>query len=552
MRSVFCMFKKFNQLCLRDFRQIIILFLCAGCSVHHPRAQKTQKDSNQLKLCLSSQVRSLDPNLGIDGSSTLIIKMLFEGLTYRDENGNIVPGAAQGYTISEDKKTYTFYLRSCNWTNGMPVTAYDFEYAWKKVIDHNQKFRSTAIHNFYLIKNVTQYLKGKCTLEDVGICALDEKTFQVILNHPVPYFLEAVSTSSFFPICKYVDEHNPNWAMQDGAHFVSNGPFILKKHKYDDKICLKKNPLFWDAKNVCLDGIKVYVIGDPMTRLSLFEKGEIDWVGKPFGRLPLEACVQLKNEKKLTILPALGIYWYIFNTEKIPFNNKKMRQAFAYALNRKEITEYILQEGERPAMGIFPYEYGFQTNPYFEDHDVAKARELFDQALSELHLKREDLPSLTISYNLDAIHAKVAEVVCQQLYDSLGLKIKLKPAEFGVHFNGLVEGDFWLGGCGWHSWLRDPIYTLQAFVNKKDGINMSRWENQQYQRLIAMSEEETNAKARVELLHEAEKLLIDELPVIPLYFNSISFAKSKRLKGEIISELYLVDFRHAYFDEEER
>ncbi len=539
----------FNRLSRFGLALFFLLLSLSSCFTS-PSSVRKSTEKTCLNLSLSSNVRSLNPGIGIDGASAVVIKMLFEGLVYRDAEGHIQPALAREYTISQDRKTYTFYLKNSDWSNGLPVTAYDFEYAWKKVIGRHQESRSTAVHHFYIIKNVARYLREECSLDEVGVRAIDEKILEVELQNPVPYFLEAIATGSFFPICKVVDEKNPNWALESGEGFVCNGPFRLDLHKFDNELILEKNPRFWDARDVRLEEVKICIVKDSMTSLHLFEKGEIDWIGRPLGKLPLDALDQLKKEKKLTILPCLGIYWYLFNTEKFPFHNKNIRLAFAYALHRKEIAEYVLQAGEKPAMGILPEPFGFQTQPYFEDHNVEKARELLAKGLKELGISLEEFPEITLSFNEDETHRKVASTIREQLYKGLGITICLRPLEWGVHFSSLVHGDFALGGFAWHSWMRDPIYTFQSFLNKTDGINMSRWEHSGYQRLIARSEEEADPIARREILHQAEQVLMEELPILPIYFTTIAFAKSKRLAGEWISELCLVDFRYAYFLEQ--
>jgi oligopeptide transport system substrate-binding protein len=288
-----------------------------------------------------------------------------------------------------------------------------------------------------------------------------------------------------------------------------------------------------------------------MTQLSMYERNEIEWIGKPFARIPLDAISVLRKEEKVNYFPALGLYWYFLNTQSFPFNHKKMRQAFAYALNREEITRHILQENERAALGILPPNLALQKEPYFQDNNQELALRLFNEALSELGITKEELPSLTLNYSLAEVHQKVAEVVQEQWHKVLGIQVKIEGQDWKVHFDKIKNGNFQIGGMIWQSRIRDPLYILETFRFRNDGVNMSRWESSHYQELIAATEEELDLEKRNELFHEAEKILMDEFPVIPVYFNQLTYGKKEHLKDVYISELYDVDFRYAYFDDEE-
>ena len=541
--------------CLNDGQRfkIIILFclMCFlfSCENTSKKAKRIFSDrgTENLFLCISSDVSSLDPRYGSDATSSQVIKMLFEGLMCADADGKIAPAIADSFEISSDKKTYIFHLRECQWSNGIDITAYDFEYSWKSVIDIHEKKMSTLVHNFYILKNVSKYLKAECPLDQVGVHALDARTLKVELENPIPYFLEALTNTWFFPVCKVTDQAVPKWSTHVGKPFVCSGPFHLKEHKIDHKILVEKNPLFWNADRVLLKTTSISVIKDAMTRLCLFERGRIDWIGKPLSGLPLDACAILRKENKIHLAPSLGVYWYFFNTDRFPFTNKHMRLAFAYSVNRNEITEYMLQSDEKPAHSILPSVYGLGGEKFLEEDPVAKARFYLELGLKELGLKKENLPELTLSYNTDEIHQNVAQIIQQQIFAVLGIKIKLRHVDWRVHYNNLIHGDFCMGGMMWHSWVRDPIYILQTFRDKDDGINMARWQNEKYRELLLSSEREIDFDRRKRILCQAHELLMEEMPVIPIYFTSIAYAKSDILHNPTVLENSILDFRYAYF-----
>ena len=535
---------KFNIIAL-----VVGLFTFSSCNKAENTASPAKKlPTGLLPISFGTEIRSLDPSIGIDDQSQVTIKMLFEGLMTFDLMGNLIPAIAKGYTISDDHKTYTFTLRECNWSNGEPITAYDFEYSWKKIVEGH--IRGSAVHNYYPIKNVRSIVKGEKSVQDAGIKALDAKTFVVELEYPTPYFLEAVATSSFFPVNAKIDKTHPDWVTQVGDLFVCNGPFVLEKHKHNDELILLKNPEYWDAEHVKLPGIKIAIVKEANTQLNMYEKGELAWVGRPFSRLPPDAVPTLKSKQELSFVPSMGIYWYFINTEVFPFNNKKMRKAFSYAINRKQITDHVVQTGEEPALGTLPRALGVSSAPYFGDNNLIEARKLFAEALQELGITKEQLPEIVLSYHTHEYHQRTAQVIQEQWENAFGIHVKIEQEEWKVHYQKLLSGNYQIGGMSWNSWLRDPIYIMQTFRYRSDGINMSRWENSQYQSLLDKAEQETDKEKRRELFFLAEKLLMEEMPVIPVYFSSICYAKKDCLKDVYVSDLSQIDFRWASFEDQ--
>lgn len=520
---------------------LLLAFSCGKSNVD----LSDQQTKKFLPISFSAEVRSLDPGVGIDDQSQVTVKMLFDGLMAFNLSGELVPALAERYEISSDGKTYTFLLRNAKWSNGRPITAFDFEYSWKKVIAANVK--GSAAYNYYPIKNVHAVIKGERSLEEVGIKALDAKTFRVELEHPTPYFLEAVASSSFFPVCAEIDKSNPNWMSAVGKAFVCSGPFTLAKHRHNDELILVKNLSYWDAEHVKLPGIKIAIIKDATTQLNMFEKGQLAWLGKPLTRLPPDAIPHLKKRKLLNFVPSMGVYWFFINTEAFPFNNKKIRKAFAYAINRRDITEHVLGSGEIPALGVLPKEIDSEHAPYFSDHDLECARKLFEEGLEELGITRTTLPPIVLSYNIHEYHQRTAQVIQQQWEAAFNIKIQLQQTEWKVHYQNLLTGNYQIGGMNWYSWLHDPIYIMQTFRARADGINMSRWEDARYRVLLDAADQEMNTARRSEIFHEAEMLLMEEMPVIPIYFTTSCFVKQKELKDVYVSELNQIDFKWASF-----
>ncbi len=525
-----------------------VLLCCIGCQQSESSRLETQS-SKMLCLSLPNDVDSLDPRQVISYPTVFPIKMLFEGLMCIGPDGTVKHAIARAHEISENQRVYTFYLRSSKWSNGDEITAFDFEYAWKTLLD--PKIDSKGKHNFYAIKNAEAIVHGKLPLDALGVKAVDSKTLIVELEHPAAYFLEVVATSSFFPVNARMDKQFPAWGRKGDKELVCNGPFTLQSRKWDDEMIFVKNPDYWDAEHVHLPGIKIYIIKDASTMLSMFEKNELDWAGKPLSRLPLDAIPHLKQQGKIIQFPCAGLDWYFFNVRSFPFSNKKMRQAFTYAINRKAITDHILQEGETPALAILPGSLATQSQPFFADNNVKLAVKLFNEGLQELGVEKKDFPAIVVHYsNSRQIWQRVSEALQQQWQQAFGISIKLQQQDSKAHYNTLSKGDFQIGSMGWLSWLHDPIYIMQTFRFASDSVNFSKWEHPEYQRLIAATEEELDPVKRRQLFNAAERILTDEFPVAPVNYMTVAYAKNPHLKNVYVSELFEVDFRWAYFEED--
>lgn len=496
------------------------------CSCSNTEQKNTEKT---LRLNYLSDANSLDPRFGYEIPANHTVKMLFEGLMRHSADGALVYGACESYEISADGKTYIFHLRDSKWSNGEPVVAQNFEWAWKSILDPSLPTQGTA--DFYPIKNAQKIAKGELPVNEAGVRAVDDKTLIVELEFPAPYFLALTATSAFSPFkeeCGHCSE------------LVSNGPFRLVSWKPQDSILLEKNPFYWNKQNVFFEKIEVSIIPDAATQLALYEKNETDWFGKPLSKLSLDAVPHLRANNQLNIFPERAVYWYFLNTEKYPLNNLKLRKALSLAVNRKEIVSHVLKEDEDLALSVN------RGHDFFRDADIDEAVSLFDDALEELSLARENFPSLKLSYCGIETNCRIAAAVQEMWQKTFGIKIELDPQEWTCYYDKLCTGDFLIGGMSWHSRISDPIYNLQLFQFKEDRLNMSNWENVQFQKIVSQAQQEPDENLRQALLTKAEEILIDEMPIIPIYFLSISYAKNFALQNVFVSEINEIDFAFAH------
>jgi len=493
-----------------------------------------------LKLNLHSEPPTADPGIAEDTTSGAILRATFDGLTRTNEDGKPHESIAEKIEVSPDGLTYTFKLRDAKWSNGDPVTAHDFEFAWKRVLD--PKTASNYAYQLYYVKNAEKANKGEAKLDDVGVKALDDKTLEVKLENPTPYFLELTAFYTYYPVNKKVVEANPKWATEAKTH-VGNGPFKLESWEHKSKLVLVKNDNYWDKDAVKLDRIEFSMVEDENTELSMYENGEIDWAGQPLSNLPIDAIPALKDSGKLKTQPIAGTYWYKFNVEQAPFNNVKIRKAFTYALNRQAIIDNVTQTNQQPAMGAVPPSMSLKPDGYFKDNDVETAKKLLEEGMKELGITK--LPPITLSYNTSENHKKIAEAIQDQWKKAFGVEVKLENKEWKVYLEDLHQGKFQIGRMGWLGDFNDPINFLELYKDKDGGNNDTRWENPKYKELLNKSALETDPEKRKAILAEAEAILMDEMPIAPIYFYTQSWVQNENVKGVIMDGLGFVDYKWA-------
>lgn len=535
---------------------LVLSMFLAACSGKDEAGEDTKSGEKEEKSDVPQEMRvnvnsepfSLNPGLANDSTSGGVLNQTFEGLTRIDKSGKPQPAMAETITPSEDLKTYTFKLRDAKWTNGDPVTAEDFVYAWKWALDPANA--SQYAYQLYYVKGAQAANEGTASVEEVGVKAIDEKTLEVTLENPTPYFLELTAFYTYFPVNSKIAKANPKWYTEAGELYTSNGPFKMTEWAHGDTIVLEKNESYWDEKAVSLTKVEMYMINDPGTELSMFENGELDWAGSPFGTLPTDSMAALKDSGDLTIKPIAGTYWYKFNTEKPPLNNKNMRKALSYAINRKAIVEQITQGGQIPAMAAVPPSMIKENEKgYFKDNDVKKAKEYLKKGMEELGYKdASEIPVIEVSFNTNEAHAKIAQAIQDMWKKELGVEVTLDNQEWAVYIDKLHKGDFQVGRMGWLGDFNDPINFLELFRDKDGGNNDTKWENPEFKQLLQDSAKEADASKRLDMLKKAEEIFIDEMPVAPIYFYTNVWVNKENLKGVVVSGLGDVQLKWAHFE----
>lgn len=504
---------------------------------------KSLETHQVLRLCLHENEPSLDPRLAKADQSYILIKMLFDGLTRLDNNGHPQPAIAQNYKVTNDFKTYTFYLRESRWSNGSPITAYDFEYSWKKAL--SPKTHSVYSESFSLIKNARRALAGKCSIDDVGIEVVDEKTLKVELEFPTPYFLEVTAHWSYSLINSMIDRTYPGWAYQAGDTFVSNGPFKLAQWHHHRALSLEKNHEYWDAKSVHLSKIEVLMLSKEDSELRMLINGEIDMLGRPLGSFPNRKLESLHDDIVHVSYPLKGVFGLFFNVQQFPFNHKKIRKAFSMALERDAFSTLLAHEYGNQAHSILPKGLSlFDQTPYAKP-DLNEAHRLFMKGLGEIGFVLSDFPALTLSYCSGMGRSEFFKSLQKTWEEVFGIKIFLEKQPWKRHFSKMKRGDYQIGCVEIKPLWGDPLHVLEYFESQFNPMNLSKWESSTFAEKIKQGRESVSLEERKIQLKEAELILAEELPVVPLYEISGNYLKRKELNQEFTTPYFQIDFKQA-------
>ena len=499
-------------------------------SVENEAGEKILRTNNH------SEPSSLDPALAKGTHESWVLQHAFTGLMGYDENGELIPAMAESYNQSDDGLSYTFTLKDdIKWSNGDPVTAGDFEYAWKRVVD--PKLGSDYAYQIsdYIV-GAEEYLNGEGSVDDIGVNAIDDKTLEVKLKKPSPYFLGLTAFYTLYPVNQSVAEANPDWAKDpSNTEYVSNGPFKVTAWDHNEKISLRKNPEWFRADEVKLDGIDLDIIEEKNTQYTKYQGGEYDFITNP----PTAVVDKLLKEEdsELVIGGDVGTYYYQFNNKEKPFNNAKVRNALSMAIDRKAIVENITKGGQIPAEGMIPFGFLDENGKEFRERngnlikeDAKAAKDLLEEGLKEEGMKPEDLNGTVILFNTDESHKNIAQAIQQMWKQAFGIDFQLENAEFKVVIDRRVAGDYKIARAGWTGDYLDPNTMLDIMMTN-NGNNDVFYSNEEYDKLMAEAGDSADNEFRFEKMAEAEKILIEDMGIAPIYFYVQPYLQKPYVSG---------------------
>ncbi|MDC2972167.1 peptide ABC transporter substrate-binding protein [Gammaproteobacteria bacterium] len=494
-----------------------------------------------------SEPQGIDPHIVTGVPEHHILISLCEGLTIPNPNpkgsDGYIPGTAESWSISDDGKEYIFKLnKNAKWSNGDPVTADDFVWSWKRIL--TASLGSQYPDMLYYLVGAYEYHNGQIdNFDEVGVKAIDTHTLKVNLKNPTPFFIGLLSHYSTWPVHKEtvlkhgdIDDRNGEWTRP--GNFVCNGPFQLKTWELNNKIVVEKNPHYYDASMVRLNEIHYYPVSNVMTEDRMFRAGQLHLTSS----MPTQKCPIYIEEKNpnLKIDPYMGTYFYRINTENETLNDVRVRKALAYSIDRQLLVDKVTQCGQIPAYSFTPP----GSNGYQPSTEIPYDPVLAKQLLAEAGYSSDNpFPKLEILFNTNEGHRKVALAIQQMWQNELGIEVELVNQDWKVYLSREMVGDFQISRAGWIGDYEDPN-TFLDLMRPNRGNNKTGWENMEFDALVEEANTINDQEKRYELLNEAEKILIDNMPIIPLYTYVRVYQLSPDVKG---FNPHILDHHHPKF-----
>ncbi|MEI2315771.1 ABC transporter substrate-binding protein [Bacillus paramobilis] len=510
---------------------LVTSLLLAACN---NKVNKSDAEAKKqvLNVTVSEEIPSLDTAKTMDGTSAHVMQNIFEGLYVLDDQDQPMPGVAKSFKRSEDGKKYTFDLRKdAKWSNGDSVTANDFMFAWKRAI--NPETASQYAYMLFHVKNAKEINKGTMPLDNLGVKAINDYKLEVEIEQPIPYFLQLLALPIYLPQHEsFLKEQGKNYALEP-SNLIYNGPFVLEKWKHEQEFQLKKNATYWDEKKVKLDEINFQIVKDTMTAVNLYEAGDLD-------RVPINSQFvdKYKGNKELHMSSEPGIAMLRFNEKNNALANKKVRQSISLALNKEDFVAHFINNGAKSASGLVPAGHIHEEtgkdfrkeNGDLSPYDLQNAKKIWEEAKKELGADEVNLEFLT--YEQDNAK-RMAEYIKGDLEKHLpGLAIQIKQQPFKQKLQLEQTGDYDISMANWGPDYKDPISYLELFTTDNQNNKMN-YSNRHYDELIkkVKSDLVLDQKKRWEALQEAERILLEDAAVAPLYQMGSAYVQKAYVKG---------------------
>jgi oligopeptide transport system substrate-binding protein len=519
-------------------RLLIFAVLTAGVLVFHFSRQGREQrivSAAREKILIAgngAEVETLDPHLATGVPEHKIISSMFEGLVAPAPNNpdDIVPGAAASWE-HENFTTWTFHLQpQGKWSDGRPLTAHDFVYSFQRILSPDLAGEYASM--LFPLLNAEEFNAGKVKdFEQVGVKAIDDLTLQFKLTGPTPYLLGMMKHYTWFPVPKHVIEKFGSMTLRDSAwtkaeNIVSNGPFRMKEWRFTHYLQVERNPFYWDASNVKLSGVRFMPIASDTTEERAFQDGQLHVTETlPLPRIPAYRAARALEYHADSVV---STYFYRFNTTKPPFNDPRVRRALAMSIDREAIVSKVLKGGQQPALGLTPpgCGVGYET-PMPLRYDPETARQLLAQAG---YPDGKGFPKFDILINSSEAHRTIAEAVQQMWQKQLHIPAGILNQDWAVYLDSMRKIQFDVCRAAWLGDYADPM-TFLSIWRTGDGNNCTGWSNKRYDAMLIESCIEPDPKKRMALLHDAEAMMLDELPIVPVYWYVRSYLVQPQVKN---------------------
>ena len=508
---------------------ISLLGLCASCARKTTNVEAGNRDQ-ELFIGLGTEPAALDPHITTGLTEYSVMVALLEGLTTLNAQ-TMAPeaGAAESWEISEDGLQYTFHLDpKGRWSNGDPVTAHDFLFSFERIL--TPLLGAPYAYMLFPLSGAEAFNKGQLTdFSDVGAHAPDAHTLVLKLTTPTPYFLSLLAHNTWWPvhpptILKHgsMTDRISKWTK--AGNYVGNGPFQLTHWKLNNEIYATRNPYYRAPECVSLKGIHFLPI-NPLAEERSFRKGHLHVSSTvPIHRID---WYRQHQPKSLRFDTTLGVYYYMLNTSQGVLADVRVRKALAYSINREQITEHILRAWQQPAYHFTPP----NTGGYNADARLPYDPELARQLLADAGFPGgEGFPKFELLYNTSESHRALAVAIQQMWKSELGIEIELHNQEWKAYLSTREAGEFDILRASWFGDYDDPN-TFLSLGETANGNNHTNWSSAEYDRLIQLAAHTQDVDARKAIFQQAEALLLDEMPIIPLYFYVTSRLIAPSVQG---------------------
>ena len=477
-----------------------------------------------------AEPNTLDPsfvNSGMPGD--IIVNDMFEGFVIENSDGQIIPGQAKEWSISKDGKTVTFVLKeNLNWSNGDPVTASDFVFGWQRAVSPQTGSNTGFVFSTANIVNASEILSGDKDPSELGIKALDQRTVEISLSKPTPYFMSLMSIKTFFPLpAKLVQEKGDQWTRAE--NIATNGAYTLSKWVPNEYVEVERNPNYWDDTSTVINKVTYLGLSSQNAELIRYQAGEIDMTN----RVQLEYYQKLIQEspEQIKAQALLGSYVYSFNTRQAPFDDVRVRQALSMAVNREILVEKVTGQGEPEAYSVTPNNIPDYTAPLSEFNSLDSTQRLTKaKTLLEAAGYNENNPlKFTLTYNTSENHKKIA-IAIASMWKPLGVKVELENMEWKAYVAAKGAGDYQIARSWAFGDYPEPSALLEAFTCDHTA-NESGYCNTDYDELLQQASKTEEQSKRFALYQHAESILNESAAVMPLYHYNHTRLVRNTLKG---------------------
>ena len=526
-----------------------LILTLSGCGDYQSNVESGNREGT-LHWGNGTEPQSLDPHIATGVPEHHIISSLMEGLVYKDgETLEPRPGVAKSWDISADGRVYTFYLRQdARWSNGDLHNAHDYVWSWWRALQ--PALGNLYAYMYFPIANAKAYYDGEISdFSQVGVKALDDYVLQVTLTEPIPYFLQLLDHYSTYPVHRATvekfgkaDQRGTRWTFE--GNIVGNGAFQLKEWKINRRITVERNPHYWNAENVRLNQVVFYPTENVTTEERMFRAGQLHYSGIPSDKI--QAYSQ-SNDPSLRIQPYLGVYFYRLNVDKPQLSDKRVRRALGMTINRDQLVSQITKGGQIPAYAITPP----GTMGYYPESDLAFDPEAARKLLAEAgYPNGEGFPTTEILYNTSEGHRKIAVALQQMWKKHLNIDVVLLNQEWKVYLDTVSNHHYEIARAGWIGDYVDPNNFLDMFLCN-GGNNRTHWCNPEYDQIILQQVPKAKThQQRLDLFKQAENILLDEMPVIPIYIytsNNLVHPTVKNFGRNILNQ---ANYREMYLESE--